>query len=71
MTERNSNSDTSHMWSQTETVTHPTTNIVHWHLTSVSRQIHSFWFCKRLVGTVCQKLKMMGVKPEMLEKRYK
>ena len=39
MTERNSNLDTSHNWSRTETVTHPSTNIAHCRLTSVSRQI--------------------------------
>ena len=39
MTKRNSNLDTSHSWSRTETVTHPSTNIAHWHLTSVRREI--------------------------------
>ena len=38
MTERNSNLDTSHSWSRTETVTHPT-NIAYCRLTSVRRQI--------------------------------
>ena len=39
VTERNSNLDTSHSWSRTETVTHGSTNIAHCCLTSVSRQI--------------------------------
>ena len=39
MTERNLKLDTSHSWSRTETVTHPSTNIAHCCLTSVSRQI--------------------------------
>ena len=48
VTQRNSNWDTSHSWSRTQTVTYPSTNIAHCRLTSVSRQIlitlrHNSW----------------------------
>ena len=47
-TRRNSNSDTSHSWCRTQTVTHPSTNVVHCCLISVNRQIlmtlcHNLW----------------------------
>ena len=47
-TQRNSNSDTSQSWSRTQTVTHPSINVAHCCLTSVSRQIlitlrHNSW----------------------------
>ena len=48
MPQRNSNLDTSHSWSRTDTVTHLSTNIAHCRLTSVSREIvitlcHNLW----------------------------
>ena len=48
VTQRNSNPDTSHSWCRTQALTHPSTNIAHCNLTSVSRQIliilrHNSW----------------------------